>query len=76
MSIQEIIQHTADILSKLPKDKAEEVSEFADFVLKRHEEQAIIEGVQKLNADSSSFDFLKTEENLYTEADLKEVYHA
>jgi len=76
MTRQAIIQHTANIISKLPQDKAEEISDFADFVMRRYEEHLLTEGIQKINADSSSFDFLKNDEDLYTEADLKEVYNA
>jgi hypothetical protein len=76
MTRQAIIQHTANIISKLPQDKAEEISDFADFVMRRYEENLFTEGIQKINTDSSSFDFLKNDEDLYTEADLKEVYNA
>jgi hypothetical protein len=76
MTRQAIIQHTADILSKLPQDKAEEISDFADFVMRRYEEHLLAQGIQKINADSSSFDFLTNDDDLYTEADLKVVYNA
>ena len=76
MTRQAIIQHTANIISKLPQDKAEEISDFADFVMRRYEEHLLIEGIQKINSESSSFDFLMNDENLYTEADLKEIYNA
>ena len=76
MRRQAIIQHTLNVINKLPDDKAEEISEFADFVMKRYEEHLLNYGIQQLNADSKSFDFLNNEEDIYTEADLKEVYHA
>lgn len=76
MTRQAIIQNTVNIISKLPDDKAEEISDFANFVMKRYEEYLLLQGIQKINADSKSFDFLKDEEDLYTEADLKEVYNA
>ena len=52
-----------------------EISDFADFVIKRHEEQKLTEGIQKLTTNSQAFDFLNKEEDLYWEADLKEVYN-
>jgi hypothetical protein len=38
MSRQEIIERTISIISQIPDDKAEEISDFADFILKRYEE--------------------------------------
>ena len=34
-----------------------------------------MQGIQQLVAESKTFDFLNAEEDLYTEADLKEVYN-
>ena len=76
MTIQALIQHTASIISKLPQDKAEEISDFADFIMRRYEENLLSEGIQKINVDSPSFDFLKNDADIYNEADLKEVYNA
>ncbi|WP_414617929.1 hypothetical protein [Dyadobacter sp. 32] len=61
-------------MNHLPEDRAEEISDFADFVFKRYEEREITNGIQKLAAESTTFDFLNTEEDLYSVADLKEVY--
>ena len=36
-----VIENTISTLSKLPVEKAEEVADFADFVLKRHEESLL-----------------------------------
>lgn len=76
MNREAIIQHTSSIISKLPQDKAEEISDFADFVMKRYEEHLLLEGIHKINTESQSFDFVKDDQELYTEADLKEVYNA
>ena len=75
MTRQAIIERTVKAINLLPEDKAEQISDFADFVSKRYEEQLIQQGIQMLTADSKSFDFLINEEDLYTEADLKEVYN-
>lgn len=74
MTRQRIIERTLKALSQLPTEKAEEISDFADFVAKRYEEQLLSQGIQKLVADSEVFNFLRDEEDLYTVADLKEVY--
>ena len=75
MSKQAIIERTLKAINQLPEDKAEEISDFADFVIKRYEETQLIKGMQQLTANSKAFDFLNEEEELYTEADLKEVYN-
>ena len=76
MTKQLIIQKTVNAINQLPEDKAEEISDFADFISKRYEEHLLITGIQQLTSDSQTFDFLKDEENLYTEADLKELNNA
>ena len=75
MTRQAIIERTIKAINQLPEDKAEEISDFADFLSKRFEEQLMKQGIQKLTADSKTFDFLASEEDLYTETDLKEVYN-
>ena len=75
MTRQAIIERTLKAINQLPEDKAEEISDFADFVSKRYEEQLITTGIKKLSSESKSFEFLKDEEDTYTLADLKEVYN-
>lgn len=74
MTKQAIIEKTIKILKQLPESKAEEISDFADFVIKRYEEQALTEEIQNIISDSQAFDFLKNEEETYTEKDLKKVF--
>ena len=62
-------------MNTLPDDKVREISDFADFVIKRYEESQLTLDIQKLTEQSQTFDFLKDEEDLYTEDDLKEVYN-
>lgn len=75
MDKQVIIERTVKAIKYLPRDKAKEISDFADFILKQYEEQVLTEGIAHLTSSSKSFDFLKDEEDLYTEADIKEVYN-
>jgi len=75
MTRQIIIDRTIKAINQLPVDKAEEISDFADFVSKRHEEQQLTLGIQNLTTNGKAFDFLQTEEELYTVEDLKEVYN-
>ena len=75
MTRQAIIERTLKAINQLPEDKAEEISDFAEFMMKQYEEQQLSNGIQRLTADSQVFDFLKEEEDLYTEDDLKEKYN-
>lgn len=75
MTKQAIIERTLEAINQLPVDKAEEISDFAEFVRKRHDEQQLTEGIQLLGENSGAFQFLKDEEDIYTIADLKEVYN-
>lgn len=69
-----LINRTVETLSKLPNEKVKEVSDFVDFLYKKYEEEALQKGIQSLVSDSSSFYFLKEEEDLYSVEDLKEKY--
>lgn len=75
MNRQAIIEKTLKAISLLPENKAEEISDFADFVIKKYEEQKLTDAIQQIAADSKTFAFLESEEELYTVADLKEVYN-
>ncbi|MEN9457616.1 MAG: hypothetical protein RL135_177 [Bacteroidota bacterium] len=75
MNKQLIIERTLKVINQLPEDKAEEISDFADFVFKKYEEQELSKGIQKLAAEGHSFNFLESEEELYSISDLKVVYN-
>ena len=71
MTQSTIIENTLSTLSKLPTEKAAEVADFADFVLKKHEEAILQKGMNQLAIESKVFAFLEDEEELYTKEDLK-----
>jgi uncharacterized membrane-anchored protein YjiN (DUF445 family) len=75
MTRQTIIERTLKAINQLPEHKAEEISDFAEFMMKQYEEQQLTKGIQQLTASSHAFDFLNTEEDFYTEDDLKEKYN-
>lgn len=75
MTRERIIERTIKAINQLPEDKAKEISDFADFIIKRFEEQQLTEGLQKLAGQSEAFGFLEEEEDLYSESDLKEVFN-
>ena len=75
MTRQLIIERTIKAINQLPEDKAEEISDFADFIMKRFEDHSLTEGIKQLTSNSQVFDFLKNEEDVYSEADLKVLYN-
>jgi len=74
MARETLIKKTLRTLSKLPPEKVKEVSDFADYILQKHDEEIMQKGMEKLVTDSETFYFLKDEEDLYTVEDLKEKY--
>jgi hypothetical protein len=74
MKREALIQQMLATLQKLPEEKVSEVSTFALFLLKTHDEAILRNGVYELNNNSKSFDFLNDEPELYTVADLKVRY--
>ena len=75
MTRQAIIERTIRVINQHPEDKAEEISDFADFVIKKFEDSRITKNIQRLASQSQAFDFLNDEENLYSSNDLKEKYN-
>lgn len=72
MTKQAIIEHTIKVINQLPEDKAEEISDFADFLFKRYEEQMLTKNIQYLAEESEAFQFLAEDEVQYTTADIKD----
>ncbi|MGI8599161.1 MAG: hypothetical protein ACR2KB_07890 [Chitinophagaceae bacterium] len=75
MTRQAILERTIRAINQLPEEKAQEISTFAEFIMKQYEEHQLSQGIQNMATKSSAFDFLNEEEDLYTESDLKEVYN-
>jgi hypothetical protein len=69
-----LIKRTVQTLSKLPEDKIEEISDFADFLLKKYDEKVLQKGLETIMGESRTFDFLKEETISYSIQDLKEKY--
>ena len=68
------MEQTFKTLSRLPEERLREVSDFADFILKKHDEETIQKGIESLVTESDEYYFLKEEEDIYTINDLKERY--
>ena len=69
-----IIERTIQIINKLPEDKALEIADFADFIIKKYEEQLLTDNIQKVVVESEAFNFLNEEDSIYSVSDLKERY--
>ncbi len=74
MTREKLLKRTIEHLNKLPDQKVQEVSDFAEFLLKGIDDQILTEGIQKLVSESKTFSFLDEEEDLYSIEDLKERY--
>jgi hypothetical protein len=74
MTRQTLIKQTVQTLSRLPHEKVQEVADFAEFLFKKHDEEILQKGIEKLVSDSRAFEYLHEEEDLYTVSDLKEKY--
>ena len=61
MTKQAIIERTLKAIDLLPENKAEEISNFAEFIFKRYEESQITEGIESIVSNSTTYNFLKEE---------------
>lgn len=74
MTRETLIRNTMNSLSKLPKERLSEVSDFVDFILAKDEEENLRKGIVKLSEESKSLNFLSDEEELYSVSDLKKRF--
>ena len=74
MTKEKIIQKTLKVLSVLPNEKAEEIANFADYILKKHEDNLLQKDIQTIVEQSNAFSFLNDDEDLYSAEDIKEKY--
>lgn len=69
-----ILNQTIDKLSRLPKWRIKEVSDFVEFLLQKNEERELVNDLQNNAAESEAFNFLNEEEELYYDGDLTEKF--
>jgi hypothetical protein len=74
MNRKALIDNTVNKIMQLPDKNIQEVNDFADFLLSKIDDHLLLAGIQKLVAESKTFDYLSDEEDLYTVNDLKEIY--
>lgn len=75
MTRKAIIEKTMQAINQLPDEQAEKVSVFADSLIRRHEEVKLLNGIKQIVSETKSFEFLSSEQELYTKEDLKERYN-
>jgi hypothetical protein len=75
MSRKELLENTIKYLKELPNEKISEVHDFVEYLYQKHEEYILKTGIQKLETESGSFQFLKNQEELYTVNNIKEKYN-
>ena len=75
MTHQAIIDRTIQVINQLPQERASEISDFADYIIKKYEEELLNDHIKQMVSESEAFGFLHTEEELYSLADLKERYN-
>ena len=71
MTRETLIRNTMNSLSRLPKERLSEVSDFVDFILAKETEENLQKGIEKLSEESGSLNFLFDEEELYSMSDIK-----
>jgi hypothetical protein len=74
MNREELLEKTFQNLQKLPEQKLKEVSDFAEFLLNKVDNDITVAGIQKLFEASKTFNFLENEQEIYSVNDLKERY--
>lgn len=74
MTKEVLLRATIEKLTKLPRERLKEVADFAEFVLKKYEEEVLSKGMEKLIGKTKTYDFLRDEKVEYTVEDLKEKY--
>ncbi len=75
MTKRSIIDKTLEVIHKLPEDKINEVSDFADFLFKKYEDKLVLDNISAIVGESESFNFLNEDENLYSLKDLKFIFN-
>ncbi|MEI6947784.1 hypothetical protein V9K67_11370 [Paraflavisolibacter sp. H34] len=73
MTRDAIIQKTVQTMQMLPKEKAQEIFEFANFLMKKYENQILQKGIEVLTSDEQAFSMLNNEEDFFAPVEEKET---
>ncbi len=69
-----LIEKAVENIAKLSDQQVQEVTDFAEFLLSKAQDQALVEDIQRITVETNTFNFLKEEPELYSINDLKKVY--
>lgn len=69
-----LLSDAVNKIKRLPDAKLQEINDFADFLLRKLDDKAIVSNIQHLTSQSKSFHFLNEEDEIYNEEDLKERF--
>ena len=72
MTHQAIIDRTIQVINQLPQEIASEISDFADYIIKKYEEELLNDHIKQMVSESEAFSFLHTEEELYSSVEMLE----
>ncbi len=74
MSRQELIEKALKGMETLSNEELNEMNNFLEFILSKHEKKALSRDVSGINTSSKSYKFLEEDSDLYTVNDLKVKY--
>lgn len=69
-----LIEKAVENIIKLSDQQVQEITDFAEFLLSKSQDQVLIEDIQRITIESDTFKFLNEEPELYSINDLKKVY--
>jgi hypothetical protein len=72
MTRDAIIQKTVQTMQMLPKEKAQEIYEFANYIMKKYESLILQKGIEVLTSDEQAFTILNNEEDFFSPLESKE----
>ncbi len=75
MTKKAIIEETLKAINELPETQAKEISDFARKKIAGYHTYKFLQEAKTIYTQNSAFDFLADEEDLYSESDLKKIYH-
>ncbi len=74
MTKESLIQNTLETIQKLPQSKILEVSDYADYILKKYDDEMLQNGIEKIVGESNTFNEIVEDDVIYTVNDIKELY--
>ena len=75
MTHRALIERTIRVMSQLPQEKAQEICDFAEFIESKSENKILGENLHVYASNSTAFEFLENEEELYDLKDIKQSYN-